>query len=84
MEGKWGVTVGYTPVPAYIAIWKKEVADWQLTYDCENSLCILSRSTQVVLDSAPVLATPGDCILSPILSPVQHCPVYRGSGDSLL
>jgi hypothetical protein len=47
LKGEWGYAAGYRTVPEHIARMRKQLADWQEGYDCDNSLCTESKGEVV-------------------------------------
>ena len=45
MKGEWGIITGYVPKPLPIVRMQKRLADWQLSMECNGSLCVKSRAT---------------------------------------
>lgn len=38
LKGRWGYSVGFNTVPEYLALMRKNIADWQLM-NCNNTWC---------------------------------------------
>jgi hypothetical protein len=68
LNDEWGITAGFRTIPAHIAIMRKQVADWQLSNDCSNSLCTSSKTQSFTVISTGVIASAGTCVLNPPLS----------------
>lgn len=83
MQGEYGVTVGYAPVPLYIINMKKTLADWQLGSDCEKELCKLSKQQQVNIlaypkyGGSPFPQINGDNCEGPFFNPIQNVNIQN-------
>ena len=53
MKAQWGIVVGFRTVNERIALMRKQLADWQESYDCTDELC--ARSKQYVCPPGYVL-----------------------------
>jgi hypothetical protein len=85
MKAEWGITVGYVTGDPYVVVMRKKLADWQLTNDCSNSLCIVSKG-HLKYDCCPPGSTQMDfsvrvnCCTSPyVFNPSDGKCYYPGS-----
>ena len=88
LQGLWKMVVGYRTVPEHIAILRKELADWQISNDCSNTLCIQSRSQSItVISYGSKAPLPNDCVLNPPLQPFgvhSHDHNWPGNVNEIL
>jgi hypothetical protein len=81
MNDQWGVTVGFRTVDPNIAVMREELADWQSTYDCNNTKCVASRNQPVRLLTVGTRGTAKDCILNTPLSAYTDCWRHNWPGN---
>lgn len=67
MKEQWGITVGYDTIPPYLALMRKQLADWQLANDCGCSQCGTSGDQPIIVRGYAALDNSGLCILNPPL-----------------